>query len=411
MSGILTAGCETASGLDLRVPPSHQEHPQHIRVNSRAISVDEAASRIRSRHVLLRDHRRPFRPVARRRVELTVAEWTELREFFQHIARKGDTYCERNELEPVIKLARPVWRAAPRLPLTWACLRSGRVVIDTAAPNAPSTGVPQPSRLGSVVLALLINAVPLVGVLYSEWSAINVLVLYWFENLLVGFCTLIRLVAHRAWTRKRGYWRHSNRLGIQINNKPAEMGLIGEYAIGTFGLTLGHALFVGGILLLVHQNYPDQAMWQLSWPQVSRGALATAAFLGIELAVDLTRIRGASFAALRDYAQARMGRVIVLHLAIILGMFAMAVFHSPMGILYVLIGIKTCADLLGIATRGAPKIADSDTPPPAWTMRTANKPGKIKGVASDLQKQWQAEHDQARKNAIEDEQTMPDASA
>jgi len=283
--------------------------------------------------------------------------------------------------------------------------------MDTAAPNAPSAGVPQPSKFGAVVLALLINVVPLVGVLYFHWSAINVLVLYWFENLLIGFCTLIRLFAHRAWTRKRGYWRHSNRLGIQVNDKPAEMGLIGEYAIATFGFTLAHGVFVGAIALIVHQNYPDQAMWQLSWQQVLRGALAIAVFLGIELVVDLTRIRGASFAALRDYAQARMGRVIVLHLAIIFGMFAMAMSHSPMGILYVLIGIKACADLLGVATRGAPRIADSDTPPPAWAMRMADKLGKDKGGAAGLQKQWQAERDRARRDAIEDEQTMPDASA
>jgi len=283
--------------------------------------------------------------------------------------------------------------------------------MDTAAPNVPSTGVPQPSKFGAVVLALLINVVPLVGVLYFHWSAINVLVLYWFENLLIGFCTLIRLFAHRAWTRKRGYWRHSNRLGIQVNDKPAEMGLIGEYAIATFGFTLAHGVFVGVIALVVHQNYPDQAMWQLSWQQVLRGALAIAVFLGIELVADLTRIRGASFAALRDYAQARMGRVIVLHLAILFGMFAMAMSHSPMGILYVLIGIKTCADVLGVATRGAPRIADSDTPPPAWAMRMADKLGKDKGGAAGLQKQWQAERDQARRDAIDDEQTMPDASA
>jgi hypothetical protein len=283
--------------------------------------------------------------------------------------------------------------------------------MDTAAPNAPVAGVPQPSRLGAFMLALLINAVPLVGVLYFGWSAINVPVLYWFENLLIGLCTLIRLFAHRAWTRKRGYWRHSNRLGIQVDNKPAEMGLIGEYSIGTFGFTLAHGIFVGVIALLVHQNYPDQAMWQLSSKQLLHGVLSIAAFLGIELAVDLTRIRGASFAAIRDYAQARMGRIVVLHLAIIFGMVAMAMSHSPMGILYVLIGIKTFADLLGVATRGAPKAADSDTPPPGWAMRMASKLGKDKSNAASLQKQWQAERDQARKNAIEDEQTMPDTSA
>src|SRR5690348_10681647 len=157
--------------------------------------------------------------------------------------------------------------------------------MDTAAPNAPAAGAPQPSKLGAAALALLINAVPLVGVLYFDWSAINVLVLYWFENLLIAVCTWIRLVMHRRWTRKRGYWRRSNRLGISVNNKPAEMGLVGEYATGAFAFTLAHGIFVGGIALLVHQNYPEQAMWQLSWEQVMRGALAIAAFLAVELLI------------------------------------------------------------------------------------------------------------------------------
>ncbi len=277
--------------------------------------------------------------------------------------------------------------------------------MDDAASDA--LALPRPSKAPAVVLALLVNAVPLVGVLYFDWSAINVLVLYWFENLLIAACTCIRLVMHRRWTRKRGYWRRSNRLGIKINDKPAEMGLIGEYATGAFAFTLAHGIFVGGIALLVRQNYPDQAMWQLSWAHVLRGALAIAVFLGIELSIDLTRIRGASFAALRDYAQARMSRVVVLHLAIIFGMLAMAMSNSPMGVLYVLIALKTLADLFAIAVRGAPRMADSDTPPPAWSVRMADKLGKDKGGAAGFLKQWQDEREKARKDAVEDEEPMP----
>ena len=277
--------------------------------------------------------------------------------------------------------------------------------MDHAASDA--LAAPRPSKAPPVALALLINAVPLIGVRYFEWSAINVLVLYWFENLLIAACTVVRLVMHRRWTRKRGYWRRSNRLGIKINDKPAEMGLIGEYATGAFAFTLAHGVFVGGIALLVHQNYPDQAMWQLSWDQVLRGAAAIAVFLGIELLVDLTRIRGASFAALRDYAQGRMSRIVVLHLAIIFGMLAMAMSNSPMGVLYVLIALKTGSDLIGIAARGAPKIADGDTPPPAWTMKMADKLGKDKGGAAGFLKQWQTEREKARKDAAEDEEPMP----
>ena len=279
--------------------------------------------------------------------------------------------------------------------------------MDAAVPNAPAAGAPKPAKLGPAMLALLINAVPLVGVLWFEWSAINVLVLYWLENLLIAICTCIRLVLHRRWTRKRGYWRSSNRLGIESNGTPVKTGLIGEYALASFGFTLAHGVFVGVIAIIVHQKYPDQAMWNLSLPQVAEGALVITAMLGIELAGDLARIRSASFAAMREYAQGRIGRIIVLHLAILGGMFAMAMTDSPMGILYVLIALKTLADLAAIAARGAPRVDDADTPPPAWALRMADKLGKDKGGGAGFLRQWQAERETARKEAIEDEEPMP----
>ncbi len=281
--------------------------------------------------------------------------------------------------------------------------------MDNVAPDA--RGAARPSKAPAVALVLLVNAVPLVGVLYFGWSAINVLVLYWFENLLIAVCTVLRLVMHRRWTRKRGYWRRSNRLGMKVNDKPVQMGLVGEYALGAFGFTLAHGVFVAAIAFIVRQNYPDQAMWQLSWDQVARGALAIAAFLGIELASDLARIRGASFAALRDYALGRMGRIVVLHLALVFGMFAMAMSNSPMGVLYVLIALKTGSDLFGVAARGAARPAADDAPPPAWTMKLADRLGKDKGGAAGFLKQWQAEREQARKDAAEDEEPMPPGAA
>jgi hypothetical protein len=87
------------------------------------------------------------------------------------------------------------------------------------APNASANGAPALSKLVAIVIALLVNAVPLAGVLYFDWSAINVLVLYWFENLLIACGTTLRLVVHRALTRKRGYWSKGHGLGIQVNSR------------------------------------------------------------------------------------------------------------------------------------------------------------------------------------------------
>jgi hypothetical protein len=229
---------------------------------------------------------------------------------------------------------------------------SGRTDMDSVAPNATAGGAPASSKLVATVIALLVNAVPLVGVLYFDWSAINVVVLYWFENLLIAIGTTLRLVVHRALTRKRGYWNKSKGLGIQVNNKPVDSGLITAYMIGAFGFTFAHGIFIGFIVLITHENYPDQPMWQISFDQVRIGALAIAAMLGAELLIDLTRIRNASFAAMEEYATSRMSRIVVMHLTIIFGMFLMMLTNSPMYILYVLIALKTIVDLHAISIRG-----------------------------------------------------------
>jgi hypothetical protein len=223
--------------------------------------------------------------------------------------------------------------------------------MDAAMPTAPPGAAS--ARVRAILLALLINAVPLVGVRWFGWSALNVLVLYWFENVLIAIGTSIRIAVHKALTRKSGYWR-GNRLGIKVNDKPVESGLLTEYMIASFGFTAAHGVFVVGIVFILRQNFPDQPMWRFSFEQAWHGALAIAAMLAVELAIDLTRIRSISFAAMSDYARSRMTRVFVMHLTLIAGLFAMGMTNSPMGILYVLIALKTLADVGGALSRTGP---------------------------------------------------------
>jgi hypothetical protein len=279
--------------------------------------------------------------------------------------------------------------------------------MGTSTPNAPAPAVMPRSpsaRLRAVIVVLLINAVPLVGVLRYGWSATNVLVLYWFENLVVAILTTARLIVHRRLTRKRGYWRTSQ-LGIKVNDRPVKSGFVAEYATGAFAFTLGHGVFVAVIALLLAQNHPDEPMWHLGWPQVGRGVLVISAMLVVEFCVDLGTIRSASFAAVKQYAQARMARVVVLHLAIIFGMLGMAVTDSPLSILYVLIGLKTLVELGAAASRGA--AASESGAPPAWTLKMADRFAKDKGGATGFVQQYRHDMDAERRQAIEDEEAMP----
>lgn len=268
----------------------------------------------------------------------------------------------------------------------------------------PAAPVPRSSRLPSLLLVLLVNAVPIVGVLRYGWSATNVLVLFWFENLLIAIFTCLRIALHRKLTRKRGYWR-GGQVGVQVNGKTVKSGLLGEYAVMAFPFTLAHGVFVAVIALMLAQNHADDPMWQLSWVQVGRGVGIIAAMLAVEFLADLATLRSRSFAWMKDYMQRRTGRVIVLHLAIIFGMFAMAMTDSPLGILYVLLGLKALAEVGSVFGQGAVQKSESE-PPPAWALKMVDKLGKDKGGSAAFLKDWEREQETNRRNAIEDEEVV-----
>jgi hypothetical protein len=276
-----------------------------------------------------------------------------------------------------------------------------------ATSNVPAAAAAEaaPSRWRAILIVLLINAVPIVGVRYYGWSATNVLVLYWFENLMIAIATSIRIVAHKALTRKRGHWRRGTIGGVTVNDKPMKSTLLGEYAVIAFVFTLAHGLFVGVLAYMFTTEHPDDPMWQFSWPQLERGIAAIGIMMGVELLADIATMRSRSFAWMKEYAQRRMSRILVLHLAIIFGTLAMAMTNSPFGVLYVLIGLKTLVDLGGVAGQG--KAPDPVAPPPAWALKFADKVGKDKGGAAGLLDQWNEQVAQAKREAIDDEKVMP----
>lgn len=264
--------------------------------------------------------------------------------------------------------------------------------------NAPGT----PGRLTAIGIVLITNAIPLYGVLRLDWSVTNVLVMYWLENLLVAVFTCLRIAAHRQLTHKRGHWRAGQLGSSSTNGKPSKAGLLGEYATVAFVFTLAHGVFVAVIALLLASKHPHDPHWRFSWDAVRQGALMLSLVLAAGFAADLPGMRSRSFAWIKAQVQQRMGRVLVLHLAIIFGMAAMAATDSPLGILYVLIGLKTLWDvaLTRVVAASAPK------QPPRWLLKLGDRLGKDKGGAAAMAEQWSAGIEAASRQAIEDEQVM-----
>jgi hypothetical protein len=256
----------------------------------------------------------------------------------------------------------------------------------------------------NLLFVLLVNAIPLVGVEYYGWSASTVVVLYWFENLFIAVFTCARIALHRTLTRKRGHWR-GGQLEVTVNNKPLRTGLLGEYATMAFVFTFAHGIFVGAFTLIGASNHGDDPRWLLSGMQLRQGLLWIFVALAAEFVIDAATIRSRSFAWIKAYVTQRMGRVLIMHLAIIFGMWGMMATESPFAVLYVLIALKTLWDLFASnATAHADVLPEQ---PPGWALKLADGIAKDKGGSAQMEKDWQSTRADMLRAAKEDEEVMP----
>ena len=256
----------------------------------------------------------------------------------------------------------------------------------------------------NLLFVLAINAVPLVGVKYYDWSALTVVALYWLENLLVAIFTCARILLHRTLTRKRGHWR-AGQLDTRVNQKSSGQGLFGEYATMALVFTLGHGIFVSGFILIARQNFSNDPLWAISGKQLLQGALWMSAAMTLEFVIDAATMRSRSFAWIKAYVGQRMGRVLVMHLTIIFGMWGMIKTESPIAVLYVLIAFKTLWDLSAIPDGAKAAALPAQLPP--WSRKLADTFGKGQGGAAKFSADWQDHIEQMKRAANEDEEVMP----
>lgn len=253
----------------------------------------------------------------------------------------------------------------------------------------------------NLLFVLAVNAVPLYGVRELGWSASTVVVLYWFENLLIAVFTCARIALHRKLTRKRGHWRQGQ-LGTKVNDKPSTAGLLGEFATMAFVFTLAHGIFVWGFVAIA-TDHGSEVIWQFSRAQFLQGAQWMAITLAADFLVDALTMRGRSFAWIRAYVDKRMGRVLLMHFVIIFGMGAMMFTESAYAMLYVFIGLKTLWDLA--ASNASSDPAALPEQPPDLALKLA---AQQKGISREkLIANWKQQREDLIRAARENEEVMP----
>jgi Family of unknown function (DUF6498) len=194
------------------------------------------------------------------------------------------------------------------------------------------------SSVWAVVALVVANLIPLVGVLFFGWSVWNILIVYWLENGIVGVFNVLKMsIASGSGVPQ----------GMSMNNRPvagnAKATLIPFFVIHYGIFWVVHGIFVFTLPFLFTEE-PASASG------VNPGAIL---FAGIALAIS----HGVSFwwnfwhgGEYRRISAAQLmfapyGRLLVLHMTIILGAVAIGTTGAQSAAVAILVLIKIALDI------------------------------------------------------------------
>jgi hypothetical protein len=213
----------------------------------------------------------------------------------------------------------------------------------------------------SVVALIAFNLIPLVGVLFGRWTVATLLVLYWVENGIVGILNVPKILLAEGpvttgTSDPLGRAVRSNRISPAMRIPIAGFFLI-HYGIfwlvhGVFVWTL--PMFLAPRPELGPDGFPGLGATSLPAVAAAASVDGSAVFWG---AIGLAVSHGLSFVVndlgrgeYRKVSAAQQagrpyGRLVILHMAILLGAIVSLTIGSPIGALLVLVVLKTAIDL------------------------------------------------------------------
>lgn len=178
-------------------------------------------------------------------------------------------------------------------------------------------------RLLMTSLALVAaNLVPLAGVLFFDWTAYELLVLFWAENLIIGFYTVARMVT------------------LYRRNADGRVLFTIPFFCFHFGIfTLVHGAFVMGYFR--PEEGPDSPVILALWLPF----LALLISHGISYVGNFLRAQEYRGMKSEEVMMTPYQRVIIMHLTVMGGGWLISQFDEPLFALVLLVVLKTGTDL------------------------------------------------------------------
>lgn len=191
--------------------------------------------------------------------------------------------------------------------------------------------------IAPMVFILIGNIAPLIGVLFFNWSVANVIILYWIENLIIGFWTLIKMLTARGFPDK------SVSFGATLF-----MCVFFTVHYGMF--CMGHGTFISIIL-----DIPGAGRGFIPVKSMISGGLITTGVLigtlvmfvnyGISYVKDYILSGEYKNASSHALMFSPYGHIIVVHIAVMIGAGISSFKGSPMWLMLALIIGKTLIEL------------------------------------------------------------------
>ncbi len=202
----------------------------------------------------------------------------------------------------------------------------------TTAPASGPTPVAKPGLPPSALVLLAANLVPLLGVLSGQWTVLSILLLYWFENVVIGGINVLRMAF--------------------ADPKSIASGAIKIFLIPFFIVHYGMFCFVHGMFIMFFFGHATRFSPS---PAAFAAALRDAGVGFAALCIAVSHLFSFIHNFLLDGEYRRTtpqllmgrpyGRVVILHVSILIGGAAAGALGQPVPALLLLIVLKTVLDL------------------------------------------------------------------
>jgi hypothetical protein len=239
----------------------------------------------------------------------------------------------------------------------------------------------------SVLALIAANVLPLAGVLFLGWSTFAIVVVYWAENVIIGMINVLKMLvcspsqkalelAQATAEQRKGNSRQVQQLlegqshTLSAVHHGSKLFFIPFFVVHYGLFCMGHGVFIfellggGG-----HMSASPLDAWPFFWTRLREEGLlwAVGALAASHLFSFFT-----NFIYRGEYRQVTVpelmfrpyGRIVILHVAILIGAMFIEFLGSPVWMLVILIAGKTILDIgLHLAERekNAAHVGDTRT--------------------------------------------------